>query len=408
MSRFSVDTSDRLSIMLTVLVGASIVVAGSWKALSWIGWGHLPGKDMNAEPRIADDSVAQSHDADEQSKSAVNRHSSENHEHKHRHHSHHHHHHHQHKHAQSLSSNSHEKQILRGQEAGQLFQSRSRTEPQFSGTNQSYDHAVGVKSSSQILPFQNTHDEPAQMSHSDGYFEEADAKQRKHRSSGLSDIRNDSHSAWNQGSSPTVDHGNGASVSADEFSRILQRNINDYFENHSPSEELETEKSLTLPEATPGIEPPGRQYRSLAQEEARRRKLAFEASKRAYKSNQKAEAKRLSDQGKLHDENARRYNALAAEEVFNSNNPRRQSSRCDLHGLHVDEALQYARNHLVACRASGTDKTMLIVGRGSHSQQGGARIKPAIMAMLSETGGIVAGVHEKNEGCIVVEFAVRR
>ena len=70
--------------------------------------------------------------------------------------------------------------------------------------------------------------------------------------------------------------------------------------------------------------------------------------------------------------------------------------------------MEYSKNHLVNCRAVGTIKTMLIVGRGSHSQQGGARIKPAIMAMLSETGGIVAGVHEKNEGCIVVEFAIRR
>ncbi|OCB91736.1 hypothetical protein A7U60_g993 [Sanghuangporus baumii] len=397
MSRFSVDTADRLSITLTVLVGASLVVAGSWKALSWIGHGHLPGKDLNSGPRVADDAIGQSHGAGEQSKCAVNvenRHSSEHHEHQHRHHSHHHHHHHHHKHAQSLSSNNHEKQTPHGQEAGQLFQSRSRTEPYFPSPNQTYDHAEGVKSSSQILPFQDTHDEPSQMSHSDGHFEETDAKQKKHKSSGLS------------GSSPSLDPSNGASVSADELSRILQRNINDYFEKHAP--ELEPEKSPTLPETVPGLEPPGRRLRSLAQEEARLRKLAFEASKRAYKSNQKAEAKRLSDQGKLHDENARRYNALAAEEVFNSNNSRRQSSRCDLHGLHVDEALQYARNHLVACRASGTDKTMLIVGRGSHSHQGSARIKPAIMAMLSETGGIVADVHEKNEGCIVVEFAVRR
>ena len=118
-----------------------------------------------------------------------------------------------------------------------------------------------------------------------------------------------------------------------------------------------------------------------------------------------------SDRGKLHDENARRYNAAAAQEIFNANNPRyyegRQLTRCDLHGLHVEEAMAYAKDHLVRCRRSGTDKTMLIVGKGSHSQ-GTARIKPAILEMLMGTGGIVAGLHEKNEGCIVVEFAVGR
>ena len=80
--------------------------------------------------------------------------------------------------------------------------------------------------------------------------------------------------------------------------------------------------------------------------------------------------------------------------------------RCDLHGLHVDEALQFAEAHLVRCREARIDKTMLVVGRGSHSQSGTARIRPAMLHMLSSTGGIVHGVHEKNEGCIMVDFAV--
>ncbi|EJD07317.1 uncharacterized protein FOMMEDRAFT_16017 [Fomitiporia mediterranea MF3/22] len=153
-------------------------------------------------------------------------------------------------------------------------------------------------------------------------------------------------------------------------------------------------------------------YRELALQEARLRKNAFENSKKAFKMGRKAEAKQLSEQGKHHDENARRYNALAAQEIFSANNPQyftaRRLSKCDLHGLHVEEAMAYARDHLVACRAARADKTMLIVGRGSHSQQGGSRIRPAILSMLSGTGGIVAGVHEKNEGCIVVDFAVGR
>ena len=68
------------------------------------------------------------------------------------------------------------------------------------------------------------------------------------------------------------------------------------------------------------------------------------------------------------------------------------------------ESLEYARQHLIACRSAGVDKTMLIVGKGSHSQPGGPRIGPAISNMLRGIAGIVADAHENNSGAIVVEF----
>ena len=68
------------------------------------------------------------------------------------------------------------------------------------------------------------------------------------------------------------------------------------------------------------------------------------------------------------------------------------------------ESLEYARQHLIACRSAGVDKTMLIVGKGSHSQPGGPRIGPAISDMLRGIAGIVADAHENNSGAIVVEF----
>ena len=110
----------------------------------------------------------------------------------------------------------------------------------------------------------------------------------------------------------------------------------------------------------------------------------------------------------MHDENVRRYNTMAAAEIFRLNNPRyhttQRFSRCDLHGLHIEEARQYAESHIKICYQAGVEKTMLIVGKGSHSQRGSARIKPAILEMLRGRPGILAGTHEKNEGCIVIEF----
>ena len=114
----------------------------------------------------------------------------------------------------------------------------------------------------------------------------------------------------------------------------------------------------------------------------------------------------------MHEANQKRYNDLAAAEIFASNNPRYSMGRlqrCDLHGLHVKEALQYAEDHLVRCRQAVIDKTMLVVGKGAHSSSG-AQLRPAIMSMLASTGGVVHGVHEKNinEGCIMVEFFASR
>ncbi|KAH8117721.1 hypothetical protein DFH11DRAFT_1504104 [Phellopilus nigrolimitatus] len=118
---------------------------------------------------------------------------------------------------------------------------------------------------------------------------------------------------------------------------------------------------------------------------------------------------KLSEESKVHEERSREYNALAAAEIFAFYNHKGSSSlenfsRCDLHGLHVDEAMKYAQNHLITCRNAGVDKTMLIVGEGSQSQAGGARIKPAIMQMVTGARGVIACVDEKDEGCIVVEL----
>ncbi|KAH8116511.1 hypothetical protein DFH11DRAFT_1506004, partial [Phellopilus nigrolimitatus] len=153
-------------------------------------------------------------------------------------------------------------------------------------------------------------------------------------------------------------------------------------------------------------------YRELARSEENLRRAAIENSRGAYRSGRGAVARQLSEESKVHEERSREYNALAAAEIFafynrgGSSSSSGKLSRCDLHGLHVDEAMKYAQNHLITCRNAGVDKTMLIVGKGSHSQAGGARIKPAIMQMMAGTRGVIAGVHEKNEGCIVVEFTM--
>ncbi|KAI5120272.1 hypothetical protein M0805_004608 [Coniferiporia weirii] len=160
-------------------------------------------------------------------------------------------------------------------------------------------------------------------------------------------------------------------------------------------------------------EHPGERYREMARGEAKLRKIAFENSQRSFRLGKKAEAKRLSEKGKRHDDKAKQYNTLAAADIFAHNNPGYNSEstssppllQCDLHGLYVQEASQHTRHHLVRCRQAGIKKTTLIVGKGSHSKGGDAKIKPAIMKMMKNTPDVVAAFHGQNEGRIVVEFS---
>lgn len=119
------------------------------------------------------------------------------------------------------------------------------------------------------------------------------------------------------------------------------------------------------------------------------------------------------------------YNALAASEIFAAKNPRYDAvkpsffsflfaprpdpsalTRIDLHGLYVLEAMPKVKAHLEMCRREGVKRTFIITGRGLHSVDGVAKIRPQVEKMLAEervrvvkeTGKVV------NEGAFLVEF----
>ncbi|ELU04304.1 hypothetical protein CAPTEDRAFT_117132, partial [Capitella teleta] len=59
----------------------------------------------------------------------------------------------------------------------------------------------------------------------------------------------------------------------------------------------------------------------------------------------------------------------------------------DLHGLHVDEALEVLRSILAAKRKGRPSRNQrpyltVITGRGNHSRRGVARLRPSIMDYL--------------------------
>ncbi|XP_061439089.1 NEDD4-binding protein 2 isoform X2 [Rhineura floridana] len=109
----------------------------------------------------------------------------------------------------------------------------------------------------------------------------------------------------------------------------------------------------------------------------------------AYRMGMKPVAAFYVQQGRLHEKKMKEANHDAAVQIFEKVNVSKlPENLLDLHGLHVDEAL----DHL--CRvlqekteeynlAGGKPYLYVITGRGNHSQGGVARIKPAVMKYLA-------------------------
>ncbi|XP_063166345.1 NEDD4-binding protein 2 isoform X2 [Candoia aspera] len=130
-------------------------------------------------------------------------------------------------------------------------------------------------------------------------------------------------------------------------------------------------------------------FRAEALLHQQRRQECLRKAGEAYRMGMKPVAAFYVQQGQLHEQKMKEANHDAAQQIFEKVNASKlPENLLDLHGLHVDEAL----NHL--CRvlqektkeyslAGGKPYLYVITGRGNHSQGGVARIKPAVMKYLT-------------------------
>ncbi|XP_053108004.1 NEDD4-binding protein 2 isoform X2 [Hemicordylus capensis] len=108
----------------------------------------------------------------------------------------------------------------------------------------------------------------------------------------------------------------------------------------------------------------------------------------AYRMGMKPVAAFYVQQGRLHEEKMKEANCDAAVKIFEKVNASLlPENLLDLHGLHVDEALDHLCRILQKkteeySQAGGKPYLYVITGRGNHSQGGVARIKPAVMKYL--------------------------
>ncbi|XP_044047061.1 NEDD4-binding protein 2 [Siniperca chuatsi] len=167
---------------------------------------------------------------------------------------------------------------------------------------------------------------------------------------------------------PRPDHHRAASREREKRQKPLESIVPDYQDTEDPEyEDLRAEASL----------------------QKSRQLECFAKAAEAFKQGHKEVASFYAQQGHLHGKRMREANHRAAVQIFERvNSSLLPSNILDLHGLHVDEALEHLAQVLQdkttdceqgLCRP----QLSVITGRGNHSQGGVARIRPAVIDYLT-------------------------
>ncbi|ODQ82862.1 hypothetical protein BABINDRAFT_159360 [Babjeviella inositovora NRRL Y-12698] len=148
------------------------------------------------------------------------------------------------------------------------------------------------------------------------------------------------------------------------------------------------------------------QYHNLrkqADQAYQKRSNLSQQSQQAYKLGDKARAHQLSEEAKKQLEIADDFNGQAAEYVFRENNADSSSNEIDLHGLYVKEAVYILRKRIDWASQHNQSQLRVIVGKGLHSANGVAKIKPAVEE-LCEQSNLKHYIDHKNAGVLVIEL----
>jgi hypothetical protein len=130
---------------------------------------------------------------------------------------------------------------------------------------------------------------------------------------------------------------------------------------------------------------------------------AFSASKQAYSAGDGGRAHDLSIEGKEHQRLKDQYNDQAASWIFNENNKTQPRGTIDLHGLYVQESIEFTERAIASSRQSGLPELRVIVGKGNHSPAHVAKIKPAIEDLMQRER-LTAYLDPQNSGVLVVQL----
>lgn len=150
-------------------------------------------------------------------------------------------------------------------------------------------------------------------------------------------------------------------------------------------------------------DPTYKHYRQEAQRFYDKRTRLSQKSQEAHQRGQKSEAHQLSEQLKNALRQAEDCNKKAAQYVFVQNNADSRGNEIDLHGLYVKEAKWILQKRIAEAVRTNQAKLEVIVGKGNHSQNGVAKLKPAIDELCSEAG-LNHYIEPNNSGVLVIDF----
>ncbi|KAK0537461.1 hypothetical protein OC834_000803 [Tilletia horrida] len=144
--------------------------------------------------------------------------------------------------------------------------------------------------------------------------------------------------------------------------------------------------------------------RNQARSEGDAMARCYDQAHAAYAAGDGARASALSKEGHEHKARMEDLNRQASEWIFKANNADEGEDTIDLHGLTVHEALERTEAFVQDSRRKGRTQIRVITGKGIHSRDHVAKIKPAIARMMQEQN-ISAHVDPRNAGVIIVDLS---
>lgn len=147
-----------------------------------------------------------------------------------------------------------------------------------------------------------------------------------------------------------------------------------------------------------------KRLRAEADKLYKKRHELSQQSQAAYKSGDGQKAHELSEESKKILDKAEDCNQKAAEYVFRENNADSAEDEIDLHGLYVKEAEFFLQIRIVQFVKTHQSHLNVIVGKGLHSKNGIAKLKPAIDEMCDESG-LKHHIDSHNTGVLVINLA---
>ncbi|KAH9083549.1 hypothetical protein EDB83DRAFT_27151 [Lactarius deliciosus] len=167
----------------------------------------------------------------------------------------------------------------------------------------------------------------------------------------------------------------------------------------------QTQLSSTRSDTLVGVEDLefAEKLREKARRSGREMTEAYSRAKSAQRMGDRWAAQEHRRRGDAHKSMMEELDKRAAKIIFRENNKDRDDGMVDLHRLYVAEAVRFAKEQLRSARLKRNDVVYFIVGKGLHSDAGGARIRPALEVLCTEQG-LGHSLHPNNAGVLVVRL----